>query len=137
MRRIFQGICLLFLTVMPMGNFNLFADGKYDIKEMTPAVKTALENRRDRFDDLKAFKVQGIIGENNRGYVEALTSDSAAQRLVDAENKDRKVIYQTIEEQNNLSGALETIEKVFAQVQREKSNPGDKIQTEDGQWVTK
>ena len=116
---------------------NAFADGKYDIKEMTPEAKTALENRRDRFDRLKELKAKGAVGENNRGYVEALSDDPDAKSLVEEENQDRRIIYKTIETQNNLSGAMETIEKVFAQVQRDKASPGDKIQTEDGNWVTK
>ena len=114
-----------------------FADGKYDIKEMTPEVKAALENRRSRFDRLKELKAKGAVGENNRGYVEALSNDPDAQSLAESENQDRSIIYKTIEAQNNLAGALETIEKVFAQVQRDKASPGDKIQTEDGNWTVK
>ena len=116
---------------------NVFADGKYDIKEMTPEVKAALENRRNRFDQLKNLKARGIVGEDNRGYVEMLGNDSSAASLAESENHDRKVIYKAIEVQNNLSGEMETIEKVFAQVQRDKASPGDKIQMEDGAWVVK
>ena len=116
---------------------NVFADGKYDIKEMTPEVKSALDNRRARFDELKQLKTKGIVGENNHGYVESLGNDSSARSLVDSENQDRRVIYQAIEVQNNLTGASAAIEKVFAQVQRDKANPGDKIQNEDGSWVVK
>lgn len=110
---------------------------QYEIKEMTPEVKTALENRRNRFDELQALETRGVLGENNRGYVEVLQDNPEARALVEAENKDRRLIYQTIEKQNNLTNALETIEKVFAQVQREKASPGEKIQLEDGRWVTK
>lgn len=116
---------------------HIFAEGKYDIKEMTPEVKAALENRRSRFDQLKSLKAQGIVGENNRGYVEVLKNDPSVRSLVESENNDRRVIYKTIEVQNDLFGARETIEKVFAQVQRDKANPGDKTQTEDGVWVVK
>ena len=114
-----------------------FAEGQYNIKEMTPEVQAALDNRRDRFDQLRSLKAKGIIGENNHGYVELLSQDAVAQNLVDAENRDRGLIYKTIETQNNLSDALGTIEKVFAQVQREKASPGDKIQDENGNWVSR
>lgn len=116
---------------------NIFAEGKYDIKEMTPEVKAALENRRSRFDQLKDLKAKGVAGENNRGYVEVLKDDPSARSLVESENNDRRVIYKTIEVQNNLFGAMETIEKVFAQVQRDKASPGDQIQTENGTWEIK
>ena len=110
----------------------------YDIKEMTPEVKAALDNRRNRFEQLRNFKEKGIIGENNRGYVEALLDDAEAKALVEAENQDRKFIYKTIVQQNNLpTDALATIEGVFAQVQRDKASPGDKIQDTNGQWITK
>ena len=109
---------------------------KYSLKEMTPAVQAALDSRRDRYDELVALKVKGTIGENNRGYVELLSSDSSVQGLVQAENKDRAVIYKTIAEQNGLNGELGTIEKVFAQVQHDKAKAGDKIQNDNGQWVT-
>ena len=114
-----------------------FAESQYKIKEMTPQVQAALDARKSRYDQLKDLKEKGIIGENNHGYVQALSDDPEAKALVEAENKDRRLIYKTIEEQNNLTDAMETIEKVFGQVQRDKANPGDKIQEDDGQWVTK
>jgi len=123
---------LVMTRPLPVG-----ADVKYSIKEMTPEVTAALENRRNRYEKLREIKSQGIIGENNRGYVELLVDDQAAKTLLEAENKDRKVIYQTIADQNGLTNALATIEKVFAQEQRERAQPGEKIQTEDGQWVVK
>lgn len=140
MRKLCSFIFMLsVLTVGGIFNFpqSVFAEGKYDIKEMTPEVKAALENRRSRFDELKSLKAKGVVGENNRGYVEALKNDSSVKGLVENENADRRVIYKTIEVQNNLSGAMETIEKVFAQVQRDKASSGDKIQAEDGAWVAK
>ena len=110
----------------------------YDIKELTPDIKSALDNRRERFEQLRAYKEKGIVGENNRGYVELLSQDSEAKALVDAENKDRWAIYTTIVKQNQLAeGELAKVEQAFAQVQRDKANPGDKIQTPEGQWITK
>ena len=115
------------------GRFS-FAEAKYAIKEMTPEVKGALDNRRDRFDKLRELKASGAIGENNHGYVEVLKKEGDGQSIADAENKDRKVIYQTIAEQNGLDNAIATIETVFAQVQRDKAEAGDRIQLEDGTW---
>lgn len=110
----------------------------YDIKEMTPEVKSALDARRGRYEELAGLKSQGVVGENNRGYVEVLKSEGNAQSVVDAENRDRKVIYNTIVAQNGLGAdALATIEKVFAQVQRDKAASGDSIQNESGAWVKK
>ena len=129
-------IVLVFLTSAYLSSGKLVSvQAQYDIKEMTPEVKAALENRRVRYDKLREFKAQGMAGETNRGYVDVLTPNGEVSSLVDAENSDRRIIYQTIAQQNNLSNAMATIEKVFAQVQRDKANPGDKIQNEDGSWI--
>ncbi|MBF0388315.1 MAG: YdbL family protein [Candidatus Omnitrophica bacterium] len=107
----------------------------YDIKEMTPEVKSALTSRKDRFADLKAFKAQGLVGETNRGYVQALGGGAEVKALVAAENQDRKFVYEAICEQNGLgSGALATVETVFSRVQRDKASPGEKVQDESGNW---
>jgi hypothetical protein len=111
------------------------AQATYDIKEMTPAVKSALDGRKARFADLKALKTQGVVGENNRGYVETLGGDKSSKAVVAAENKDRKLVYKAIVEQNKLGpGALATVEAVFARVQRDKAEPGEKVQDASGRW---
>ena len=84
----------------------------YDIQELTPAVKAALDSRRERFEQVRAYKEKGVIGENNHGYVELLSEDSGAKALVEAENMDRRLIYKAIVEQNNLaSSELEKVEQ--------------------------
>ena len=113
------------------------ADGKYLIKEMTPQVSTALVNRKARYESLRALKDAGVIGENNKGYVEVLKPNDQAQSIADAENKDRQIIYQTIAQQNGLEDALGTIEEVFAQVQYDKAESGEKVQEKDGRWISK
>ena len=111
--------------------------GSYSIKTMTPEVQQALSARKDRFGELRALKSSGAVGENNRGYVEVLKNTANANSVASDENRDRKVIYQTIAEQNGLEGALSTIETAFAQVQSDKANSGDKVQTAAGGWVSK
>ena len=114
------------------------AEAAYNIKTMTPQVERALENRRDRYNELSLLKARGAVGENNRGYLEVLdNSNSDAKAAANAENADRKVVYETIAEQNGLSDEMGTIEKVFAQVQRDKAQLGDMIQDESGNWVKK
>ncbi len=115
----------------------VFAEGKYSIKELTPEVQSALDNRRERFDQLRALKTAGEVGENNKGYVDSLKSGPAVDSIVVAENQDRKTIYQTIAQQNGLEDAVGTIESVFAQVQRDKASAGEQIQMEDGNWTAK
>ncbi len=120
------------LTPLPAG-----AEAKYSLKEMTPEVGAALDARRARFDNLADLKSKGMAGEDNRGYVKALVSAPEVEAVVDAENNDRKLVYTTIAQQNDLAGEMATIEKVFAEVQRDKAKPGEKVQDDNGQWVTK
>ncbi len=129
-------ICLWAGTISIMTQ-PIYAQSQYSIKEMTPEVQAALDGRKNRYEKLRSLKEKGSVGENNHGYVQALSEDAQVQELVEAENKDRRFIYKTIEQQNSLENAMNTIEKVFAQVQRDKANPGDKIQLENGQWVSK
>ncbi len=126
-------VCLMMVLIA----LPAFAEAKYSIKQMTPEVQSALNARRERFSQLRDFKANGVIGETNKGYVEVLVDESGAKELVAAENENRTVIYRTIAQQNGLEGEQGTIEKVFAAVQREKAEAGDKIQTEDGEWTTK
>ena len=115
----------------------VFAQG-YDIKTMTPGVKAALEGRKARFSELKALKAKGFVGENNRGYVEGLVGSADVKGLVSAENADRKAVYETIVEQNELgASALAAVEGVFAGVQRDKAVAGEKFQGPSGNWMTK
>jgi uncharacterized protein YdbL (DUF1318 family) len=112
-----------------------FAQADYSIREMTPAVKSALESRKARFGELKALKTKGMVGENNRGYVQVMGGGSAVKALVNAENRDRKFVYESIVEQNGIDAdGLATVEKVFARVQRDKAERGEKVQDESGQW---
>lgn len=130
MKKLFT-VCLLICAAAATAP----AQATYDIKEMTPAVKSALDGRKARFADLKALKTQGVVGENNRGYVETLGGGKSAEALVAAENKDRKLVYNAIVEQNKLGpGALATVEAVFARVQRDKAEPGEKVQDASGRW---
>jgi uncharacterized protein YdbL (DUF1318 family) len=135
MRTLFIIISLLTLNLF---GFPAALYAQYELKEITPAVQQALENRRGRFEALSALKAKGSVGENNKGYIEVLdASDPEAVRIASAENADREVIYTAVGEQNGILSEMATIEKVFASVQREKAKAGEKVQLESGQWSSK
>ncbi|MBI4309032.1 MAG: DUF1318 domain-containing protein, partial [Candidatus Omnitrophica bacterium] len=115
----------------------LWADGKYEIKQMTPDVTAALGSQKNRSEQLKELKAGGTIGENNLGYVEVLNDDPKARDVASGENQDRAVIYKAIAVQNNVIGSMGSIEKEFARQYREKAGSSDTIQAEDGKWVVK
>ncbi|OGX14213.1 MAG: hypothetical protein A2351_00040 [Omnitrophica bacterium RIFOXYB12_FULL_50_7] len=110
----------------------------YDYKTMTPEIEQALKNRQARYHQLQSLKQEGVIGEDNRGYVTDLKNNAAAATLATDENRDRRVLYEALAEQNALgsTGLLE-IQRAFAEVQREKAGPGDMVQSSSGDWQKK
>ena len=108
------------------------------LKTMTPEIQKLVDSRKERFDALKSAKTQGWIGEDNRGYVAPLGGGPEIPALVGAENQDRETIYRAIVAQNGLpADAIQTVESGFAQVQRERAEPGEMIQSPAGEWVAK
>lgn len=110
----------------------------YDIKEMTPAIQQVLDARKARHSELRRLKSEGLLGEDNQGFVKVLADDPMAQELARAENTDRQVIYEAIVEQHQLgSEGLAQVKAAFAEVQREKAQAGVSIQLPSGEWVKK
>ena len=130
---------LILLAFFSMAHpFLAAAAQSYDLKEMTPAVEQAIEGRKARFGVLHGFKQQGIVGEGNHGFAEVLGASLEAVPIIQAENQDRLVIYKAIVEQNGLGpSGYDDIQKVFAEVQRGKAQPGELIQRPSGEWVKK
>lgn len=128
---------ILFLVLSAAGAVIGYA-AQYDIKEMTPAVEQAISSRQSRYGQLQALKADGVLGENKQGYVEVRNASGNAYQVAADENADRKVIYQTIADQNQLGAeGLNLVETVFAEVQREKARTGDALQQPDGAWTKK
>lgn len=111
---------------------------EYHIKEKTPAIQQAFSNRKARFHELRQLKIEGVVGENNRGLLEVRVNTPAAVSAVNAENQDRIIIYQAIVDQNNLGpGGMTQVQQAFADVRRDKAKPGDLIQSSSGEWAKK
>ncbi len=101
-------------------------------------VQAAIESRKARYQTIKDYKRQGLIGENNKGYLTAFSEDSTVKNLVEQENRDRIIIYKSIVEQKGYpKDAISQIEDVSAQEQRDRAEAGEKIQLKSGEWTTK
>ncbi len=126
-------LSLIFGAAIPSG----VAAG-YDYKTMTPDIKKALQNRQTRYHQLQSMKQEGVIGENNKGYVTDLKNNTSASTLATAENRDRRVLYEALAEQNRLGNAgLLEVQRAFAAVQKEKAGAGDMVQSSSGNWEKK
>jgi uncharacterized protein YdbL (DUF1318 family) len=111
-----------------------------------PAIRKIIDSRSARFNELRGYFDQGVLGENNKGLVdirnlEALTDLKAradVQRLVKAENADRQELYKEIAAAKNVDLAqLPKIQETYAATLRQNAKAGDWIQQPDGKWVKK
>lgn len=94
---------------------------QYDIKEMTPRVQEAIDGRKNRYSELQSLKASGAVKENDQGYVTLVSASENAATIVAEENKDRRAIYETIVQQNNLGpNGMSVVEKAFAEVRRDR-----------------
>ena len=88
-----------------------------------------------RLSQIDTFKQQGVIGETNRGYLKLLKSNAQAKSLVDAENKDRKLIYAAIAKQQKVS--VDLVEKRRAMMIARRAVRGVMLQDANGKWYKK
>jgi len=127
-----------FLLISLFVSSSAFAEQSYDLKEITPAVQKALDQRKARYAELQQLKADRVIGESKKGFLDVFPAPLEISKIVLDENRDRKVIYQAIVDQNDLGPAgMGKIQEVFAEVQRGKARPGEKIQLPSGEWIQK
>jgi uncharacterized protein YdbL (DUF1318 family) len=88
-----------------------------------------------RIPVLRDLKAQGIIGENNQGYLEYRGSKRPHEDVVQAENQDRRTVYSAIAKQQ---GATEELVGKQRAVQiAEKADSGEWLQNAAGKWYQK
>jgi len=95
------------------------------------------ERFRERAGELLTLKNDGKVGETYLGYVEAVKDTNlspAAQKIVDAENKDRKRLYQIIAEQQKTTA--ERVAERNALRNFSQARKGHWLKTKDG-WMRK
>jgi uncharacterized protein len=88
-----------------------------------------------RLPVIKDLKFKGIVGENNRGYLAFVGSQREEQAIVNAENEDRRIVYQALAQRENVP--MERLEALRAKNIAEKANPGEWLQDAAGKWYQK
>ena len=85
--------------------------------------------------DLKTTKEQGLVGEQNNGYLGLVKSDAPAdvKALVADVNAQRKNQFAQIAAKNGI--AVEEAAKVFAKEAAARTPPGNYVQSPGGGWV--
>lgn len=113
-------------------------------KKAIRAVQRVEYNR----DDILMFKKLACAGEGNDGFLKFFECDKTrndpkfkefVQAIIQEENADRLAILKRIVATNvNFSDDdLPKVQKIYAKLNQDNSEPGVKIQGEDGNWVTK
>lgn len=93
------------------------------------------ERFKARLPKILELKSKGIIGENNMGYLEYVGSAKPMKDVVDAENNDRRKVYEEIAQKQ-----ATTVQKVGqrrALQLRDMANPGEWVQDSTGKWYKK
>lgn len=95
-------------------------------------IKARMKNRLPVILELKA---KGIVGENNKGYLEFIGGKKEKADVVAAENEDRQTVYAAIAKQQGTTAEL--VGKRRALQISQKAEPGDWLQDAKGNWYQK
>ena len=88
-----------------------------------------------RLPEIKALKDKGLVGENNKGFLEFVGQQKEKQEVVAAENKDREMVYEAIAKQQGTT--VELVGKHRAIQIADKAKPGEWLQDANGKWYQK
>lgn len=112
------------LTLSLVAGFAIFADA---------GIKDRLAKRLPAINKLKAT---GLVGENNKGYLEAKGKLSPEdKKVIEEENADRKKIYAMLAKKTGQSVDLVRKRRAAQIIQRSKA--GIWLQKPDGVWYKK
>ena len=88
-----------------------------------------------RLPEIKALKAKGLVGENNKGYLEFVGQQKEKQDVVTAENQDRQKVYTAIAKQQGTT--VELVGKHRAVQIAAKAQPETWLQDANGKWYKK
>jgi uncharacterized protein YdbL (DUF1318 family) len=100
-----------------------------------PASKEIKQRMIARLPVIKALKGQGIVGENNKGYLEFVGQKEEKTEVIKAENKDRKLVYGAIAKQQGTT--VEVVGQHRVVQIANKAQPGEWLQDANGKWYQK
>ena len=93
------------------------------------------ERMKNRLPTILSLKKQGIIGENNKGLLEFVGSQKDKQDIIEAENSDRRKVYEAIAQKQGVTA--ESVGQRRALQIANNANPGDWLQDANGKWYQK
>ena len=128
----FLAMTILATTLAAMGVMPAFAQERDEVQQRMINRKAPIE----------ALKDAGVVGEDNLGYLDFVGGKSnrdakvkANQDLVNAENADRKIVYEAIAEKGKTTAGH--VGRRRAKQIAENEKPGHYIMDEKGNWIKK
>ena len=92
------------------------------------------ERMAERLPAITALKNSGVVGENNKGFLEFRAAKQSEQLVLD-ENNDRATVYSAIAK--NQGAPTELVGKRRAKMVEENGTKGQWFQKDDGSWYKK
>ena len=116
-----------------------------NIDVSTVAIRTLKEAMKQRAPQLKPHLRAGHVGIGRDGFLVIRNADAVSlkeradlRRLVEAENKDRRALYEAIAEANGFGAdRVDDIQRIFAETWADKAEKGWPVQKPDGSWGVK
>jgi len=99
---------------------------------LTDDIKARMKARLPLIVELKS---KGIVGENSKGLLEFVGNKKEQEAVIEAENKDRLMVYEAIAKQTGTSPGV--VGKRRALQIAEKASPGEWLEDENGKWHQK
>ena len=89
----------------------------------------------ERLPVIVELKQNGIVGENNQGLLEFVGAAKEKADVVEAENKDRKIVYEAIAKKTGTTA--EIVGQRRAKQIAEIAGSGEWLQDDTGKWKQK
>ena len=93
------------------------------------------ERFKDRLPVIKELKDKGVVGENNKGYLEFVGGKQERPDVVSAENNDRRIVYTAIAKKQGTTADVVGTRRALQIA--EIASPGEMLQKADGTWYRK
>ncbi len=90
---------------------------------------------KTRLPEITRLKAAGIIGETKDGYLFKLKKAAADNKIVKAENIDRRLVYTAIARQQGVTPEL--VGRRRALQIKQLARPGTWLQAQNGKWYKK
>ena len=120
------------------------AGAAQDIDVSTPEIRAVRETIKERFTQLAPYLDAGQVGLGLDGLLKIRTTDGLSlkqraevQRLVDAENQDRRRLYLEIAQANGFPDKVDEIQQIFAVSWSDKAAKGWYLEKAGGGWQQK